>query len=233
MCPRCGTPFTHVVTEEEQSAIVPPPVPDVTSEVDASQQPSEPKPSEQSIDTPEHQDDKSEPVFSKRSEYVSPPFVESPLNHNIPPGQRRGHRRTCLGAFLIFMLFFCFLLIKCGCGSDEESAGSRLEGTAITEEQDNSDSLHAPGREEAVPAPDWIFGTWRLNTDYGPIVVRIAGEWIRETSGGGTSHGVFYYTPGQVNADFHDGKIMIYKVDEHRHSIDAGEGMWMRKISEN
>lgn len=91
-------------------------------------------------------------------------------------------------------------------------------------------------KRDAKPTPGWVFGTWQITTEYGKINVRIADKWIRETSEGGTSHGTFYYTRGQLNCSFPDDGHQVktyYRLDEDRHLIDAGEGMWMTKISDH
>ena len=79
--------------------------------------------------------------------------------------------------------------------------------------------------------PDWIQGTWVVETDYGDITVKIRGKHISETSADKTIHGTYYYENQQLNCDYGDGSFFIYKVDVDGKRIDAGDGMYMHKVN--
>ena len=85
--------------------------------------------------------------------------------------------------------------------------------------------------QEVAPekAPDWIEGSWVVDSEEGMIRITIHGNHIAEASGGETSHGTFYYEKGCLFCDFGKGEVEVRKLDLENERIDAGDGMWMEK----
>lgn len=242
VCPRCGTPFSHELPEEESAV----PAADVTDGKKADYK---------RCVTPlqaacnEAKDGLQQEGHSSAATTEARPTQfqgsQQPRPVNLRPDadtvQKKGGPFGFGFKSILFALLLFFALVLFGphaCHS-EESYTSRdvsdympmgeIEELAV----DSFDT--SVTKEDAKLTPKWVFGTWKVTTEYGTIEVRIADQWLRETSDGGTSHATFYYTPGQLNCSFPDDGRQVktyYRLDENKHLIDAGEGMWMTKISD-
>lgn len=243
VCPRCGTPFAHELPTDDDVAVA------ASSEKGDKGVPSVQQPVRTGSDKPAREGQ----VLSDSARYPweqpwlrggsksSDDSSDTSLNNRIPFESRRRntpHRflASCSlrGAFLAVVFCFMFYLVFLrGCSSDEPPVEEALrEPASVVEEPE--DTFAAPLKKydvsHAKPTPDWVFGTWQRKTSYGMIEIRLAGKWIRETLDGKTEHGTFFYSPGQINCIFNGRDTFIYRVDDVRRRIDAGNGMWMDRV---
>ncbi|MBR5698844.1 MAG: hypothetical protein IKX44_09545 [Prevotella sp.] len=231
VCPRCGTPFTHTITDDDLAPQAP---------------------AAQEIGDIENRLERAAAVHPQEEEqYAERPAAGVPMGenavkgdassqwikHTIPAGKpqgrsRRGCLRNCLIVFLLAFIALVFAVRNC--------FGDRSYKQAMLEEG-VKESLNEFGDEAVVrdvdefveihpePIPDWLEGAWRVETDYGVITITIHGNKIAEESGGEISRGTFYYRQGTLYCDFGDGELAKRHLDMKRKRIDAGEGMLMEK----
>jgi hypothetical protein len=244
VCPRCGTPFNYVIPED---APVEEPKPIVKDNLLEGKQPSFTPQTTVKSDVKGHLLQSEQPAApekkpERQEKPHQQPFEESPLRMNgnpIPAGKNRSGcgLKGCILLLVLFVLFIVFLIRSCS--SEKSYTSSNVAETTTVEDGDTADedSIDTGVKEDdAKPTPSWVFGKWQTKTEYGVIRVHISDKWISETSEGGTCHGTFFYTRGQLNCSFPDKDREVkcyYKLDEERHRIDAGDGMWMKKISDN
>lgn len=246
VCPRCGTPFTFVVPEDE-------PGPDAIESVQDQQWTA----SEPPVDRPEPpfaapipssggvQEDIT--AYNAQQRGQRPPVIPGRPTPPPPPfkmsGQPAKPRSGCVGSRLlkgcfivaVAVMLLLIVIVK-GCSSDESFNGSTLDDNTEVVESAQIPQVSAAERakaereEQAGKAPSWIQGNWIYHTDYGVISVKIHGRHIAETAGGDTSYGTFTFENGHLNCDFGDGSIIVYKLDDERQQIDCGDGMLMQKV---
>ena len=252
-CPRCGTPFTYTVSADDadgaehgHSAVettapqaadtvpttaVPPPIP---TGVRTSERPTPPR-----VDV---LPTSAEPRVGASQPFSSPKPGSG--RGNVVPAERKSSG-CCLKIFLftLALIFGLFFLIVRQCGGssksysgDEVVSSNSLDSDVVTQKTaaaayadmasaDQSFDPHAP-RERA---PEWIQGSWFVNTEYEGITMTISGDRIAESSGGKTSYGKFYYQNNRLYSDFGDGSLFVYRLDPERRMIDAGSGLLMHK----
>ena len=259
VCPRCGNPFTYKVPADREQEDVP--VAQTTATPDAQPVDAGPSSQVQEPTLPPGWKNPTPFTPSpNQAGPIPPPYQPRSTQHSsleegkrqasqIPPSSfgveerkpvsQRKNSGCCLkgcliAAFVVLaLLFFAFK----SCDSDVVYHGN---GHVDSEEQDTTQQL---GREidqlseddftkvHDEKAPDWIQGTWVVETDYGDITVKIHGKHISETSANKTIHGSYYYENQQLNCDYGDGSFFIYKVDVDGKRIDAGDGMYMHKVN--
>lgn len=256
VCPRCGTPFTYVVPDEEPGS--------AAGGGESAGRHLHTNPSEErESDFQQPHPEQTPPRLSQREgaqhppippTSVSPPWGGTgrlsspntqPLSPNIyhpspnphhPSSPKGGSRllKGCFGAAALVILIL--IVIVRGCSRDESYSGADVENSTEVANSDAvpvvsaSDRVQAEREERAGKSPSWIQGNWVYHTDYGVISVKIHGSHIAETSGGETSYGTFTYENGHLNCDFGDGSIIVYKLDEEHQQIDCGEGMLMKRV---
>lgn len=231
-CPRCGTPFTHVVESDMGFE----PINDVEGEY---------QPTEAQVDTligMTADSDSASVVESTKSSYsesaIRPVERISPYVPLLQPDTttRADKKKRTRYMFLLFFVVFVimvFTIRSCNRQAQEEAQMAAadvefVEGVSADVPQESS-SAHSSAASSSQ-SPKWLQGNWSVHTDYGVITLRISHNKIAETSGGRTSYGTYVYESGRIVCDFGDGQTMYYKVNESRKSIDAGNGMWMSKV---
>ena len=238
MCQRCGTPFSYVLSEEEQEAIHQ----QATTPVGA------PPASSQANPQPVHNAASSAagsatPASSGRrvggGARVAPsanvPHVAPPV---VPPRRKGGCMRNCFVIFLVILTIVVFSVRTCL--SERSYTIDSVQDEADQMPEDESALLLSPGgdvrvnpgstlSEDGEKAPRWLQGNWAVTTPHGSITMTIKNKIVVETSNGQTSHGSFVYKRGRIICDFGDGEEHIRRVDEGKRLIDAGDGAWMHK----
>lgn len=231
-CPRCGTPFTHVVESDRRF--------DSNNDVEGGVQSTEAR-----VDTPigmtADSDTPSivEPIESSYSESTIrsveaiSPYVPLLQPDTTTRAEKKKRTRYMFLLFFVVFVIMVFTIRSCNRQAQEEAQMSVadvefVEGVSDDVPQESS-STHS-STASSSQSPKWLQGNWSVHTDYGVITLRISHNKIAETSGGRTSYGTYVYESGRLVCDFGDGQTMYYKVSESRKSIDAGNGMWMSKV---
>lgn len=248
-CPRCGTPFTyHVDDEATDSPVAPVPEDDGhtdTVSTDVSSSPSAAaspvSPAGSSVAASASQ--VVPPPVPPQAAQAAGPFVRTaPLRPGggvgavPPPVPRKSSgclKYLMLTVGVILALFF-LIVYQCG-GSSKSYTNDDVMVTDVTDSGAEAAQLAVPdpaydAGARHVKAPRWIQGNWHVDTEYGGISVKIEGDHIAETSGGETSYGRFKYQNHRLYCDFGDGNMFVYRLDEERKAIDAGNGLLMKKI---
>ena len=243
VCPRCGTPFAHELPTAADATAAAPSATDDKG-VPSVQQPVRTGADKSGWDGMAPDSPARYPWEQPRlqggstsSDHSADTSSKDRLSFDTP--RRTAQHRflascSMRGAFLAVLFCFMFYVVFLrGCSTDEPPVDESLsEPTTVVEEPE--DTFAAPLKKydvsHAKPTPDWMFGTWQRKTSYGLIEIRLAGKWIRETLDGKTEHGTFFYSPGQVNCIFNGRDTFIYRVDDVRRRIDAGNGMWMDRV---
>ena len=221
VCPRCGTPFAHTITDDDLSQ----PSSDSLASGDGAAQTgrADGMHAIHTADgTPQHPNvSTSQPLNVETSEHPNVSSSDQWIKHTIPAGKpqqgrgRRGCLRNCLIVFLLMFVVLVFAVRNC--------FGDRSYKQAMLEDYDPFIV------EGAEPEPDWLQGSWRVETPEGVIVITIRGRQIVEETGGETSKGVFYYKKGKLYCDFGDGEQSTLQLNMKKRCIDAGDGMLMEK----
>lgn len=259
VCPRCGNPFTYKVpADREQEGVLVDQAPSTADvrpvDTGSSAQVQEPTP------PPAWESPTPVKPSSTQAGPIPPPYHPRSIQHvsreegkermgQIPPSSfgvkgsravsQRKNRGCCLKGCLIAALVVLALMVFAfkGCDNDTVYHGN---GNVDSEGQDTTHQLGTEidrlSEDDFVKVhdektPDWIQGTWVVETDYGDITVKIRGKHISETSADKTIHGTYYYENQQLNCDYGDGSFFIYKVDVDGKRIDAGDGMYMHKVN--
>lgn len=254
VCPRCGTPFTHLVDSQQEEDSVG--EFDRTERVYNQQTPTDsPKGGaldngETSSDTPADRTsttshsssseilDWQKPNASTASKPSRPSFVTGKATPTQQQKQQGHFYTSCTFIFFVVLIMVVFSIRSCwksaktheynGASLSETTMGVPSQDDNLTAVQDESvdpyDEIH-PGK-----APSWIQGNWKFTTEYGDILLSIHGNKITESIDGEKSSGTFYYENRKLVCDFGDpNNIMIYRLDVERQQIDAGNGMLMTK----
>lgn len=239
VCPRCGTPFTYVISLDERENI------------DA--KPAEAKEEECAAVSLSEKDKTTSPHSSQNTNSSFTPFKENldwqkgskpktkPVTKDNVYKKRKRKRIKSYREFILLVFFLCFILIaKKSCrsySSKNNMTGAPTEKIQLTDSDDSKSSSAASSSdvdpfEEIHPgkAPSWIQGTWVFHADYGDIKLTINGDSICELIDNDMVKGTFYYKNHQLVCDFGSpDNIMIYRLDVNRQQIDAGNGMMMKK----
>lgn len=243
VCPRCGTPFTYRIETEEENTEdhatynnVGTSAAGVRDAVEASHpQESENAPWHSSVSVAKADD--LEPLQSNESEerMSPPPFVPRKLSRSAFFAdlfhQMSKRRLIAVGIAVVVVVVFigqCFFG-----GEQEQTMGvaddndtSQVEGMSYN---DGQTAIPYDDKQPEETPPSWVQGTWKVETDYGGITVRIHGRHISETSAGETSRGTFRCQNHRLYCDFGDGETFVYRLDMEQRRIDAGSGLLMKK----
>lgn len=255
VCPRCGTPFTHVIHDddasrqhveqqhadaygyvanghaEEQATGITPGMSSVASG-------SHDKTMHADTHVHEERLDWQQPDVQPAREDLRAAHVPESADGSQQTAGKFGFFRSCFFIFFVVLLLAVLGIRSCWKASKTEriNAASLSQGHTAdvdgAEETDAYQTAEVDPFEEIHPgkAPSWIQGTWSFVTDYGTIRLIINGKNITETIGDKTVSGTFYYENRKLVCDFGDpNNITIYRLDTNRQQIDAGNGMMMTK----
>lgn len=241
VCPRCGTPFTHTITDDDLSQPSSDPQTGVEDAAPTSRVAGMHAEQQQHPSSTSPLDPSTPPLGSSTSEHLNVSTSSDPssqwIKHTIPAGKpqgksRRGCLRNCLIAFLLVFIVLVFAVRNCF--GDRSYKQAMLEQGVEQSLDEFGDEAVVRDADEFVeihpePIPDWLEGAWRVETNYGVITITIHGNKIAEESGGEISRGTFYYKQGKLYCDFGDGELSVRPLDMKRKCIDAGDGMFMEK----
>ncbi|MBR5656240.1 MAG: hypothetical protein IKW98_06100 [Prevotella sp.] len=246
VCQRCGTPFTYVMSEEEQESVhqqANAPVGDIVGSLqhkssNAQQSTSSPMGGGQEGAYQRPSANTQQPTTSNQRPTSNPYRTNYGSGQGgvvMPPRRKNGCMRNCFVIFLVLLTIAVFAVRMCI--SDRSYTSDDLdEETEIVDNElissngrDQVEVKEGPDPFASDKAPKWLQGNWSVTTPHGVITTTIRGKHIVETSNGQSSHGTFYYKRGELRCDFGDGEESVRKVDESKQRIDAGEGAWMHK----
>lgn len=240
VCVRCGTPFTHVVETADGDAIGG----DALSP--GNQSGNDRRPAHLSGGANTAGEGHGRQAGDGQSAWQRAQSLGAQANiewSNPYPNRRSRHasilpkrisKGFLLRIFLVLAVAAGLLYVFKTCSRDESYDYADLEARRMPRVEVVDTVRPLPkmaSSKRAVATPQWIYGTWRAQTDYGEIEIRLADIWIRETIDGETTHGRFFYTKGQINCVFNKCDSFVYRVDDKLQRIDAGDGIWMSKIS--
>ena len=231
VCPRCGMPFTYAIPEDapmesrlnDDAAIAPMTDGDSSDKHRQTEAPNGRQVPEESKDVP-------------LGNNAGNPFGRQPMSGGRRPAMKEtkashGCMRSCLIAFLLAFIVLVFAVRNCfgeysyNKAMLENETDSYLDGGnegIVVSDVDEFVEIHPE------PIPDWLEGSWRMETNYGVITLVIHGNKLVEESGGQMSRGTFYYRKGKLYCDFGDGELTTYKVDLKKRQIGIDD-MLMEK----
>ena len=218
VCPRCGTPFTFAVTEgddrpqpetQEDERVKVPPIPQEPERRQESQAASGGRQAQQ---TP--------PPFTKPN-----PMPTSPYSPNYKR-KNNGCLRNCLLVFIVSFIVLVFTVRNCHV--DRSYTQDALRHSNV----ENNDLNVADGMEQVESRyekpPHWLDGTWRVETEHGPVVITIYGNRIVELFDGEENRGSFVYKRGMLYCDFGDGDTVVREINKKKRSL-LYDGLPMEK----
>lgn len=254
-CPRCGTPFTYQVSEEEADDTTPdtglaagettPPQANATDGGQAR------------VNGILPQQDRSQPDRSQQgatygrdaNRYGQPPQPTMPMSdfgqtqfNPLPPNQPQKPRSclsSCLNKILFAVLMIAAIIIvanKCSGSSSDDYAPS----AGVEQPKDASSSSVSHEADDFVEvnaqkAPDWIQGTWEYDDNgedgLGRITIVIHGNHLKEQINDmEAAEGTFYYSAGTLHFESPDGRSRCdYPLNHKRKSIEWQDGKFMHK----
>ena len=215
VCPRCGVPFTFAVGEspkdpQKWNDDIPAP------QTEQATVAAEPQPANNARET-------ASPTKESPSATTPPPFIPSITSRRSgnrafqPERKDRGCLRNCLLVFIVTFVVAVFFIRNC---SETHSYTSELfhdkeDTVEVTE-------LDAAKADSDTP-PHWLEGTWRLETEYGVVVVTIRGNKIVEQlPHGEMNRGTFILKKGKLYCDYGD-EIVMMKLNTKKQQIIYGK----------
>lgn len=223
VCPRCGSPFVYAVTEPSSHSV------SANEEgVSVRQQPatvaSKDVPSATSYAVkPEPSAQRETAPAGDRREGAQ--GIRPTIPYGQPPQKRRSHGclRNCLIVFLL--MFVAAVIAVRNCYGDRSYNQVMLENGANESLDEFGDGSVVNDYEDfivegAETAPEWLQGTWRVDTESGAVVIVIRGKQIAEESGGEISRGTYYYKKKKLYCKFQGtDEVEIRRVNTKRQSI--------------
>lgn len=226
-CPRCGTPFMAEVNVEDAEApkVTPPPVPQHVAESQA--------------ETPHAETLQPYTPETEAPQLTTPPPIPHRAQKTSTTDQEAKKRGCLLRWWKILFLYALAGLVVYYCSGSSKSYTA--DDVEITDGEGNAsvaddDAVPAPAFEDRTKdeaAPEWIQGTWHVDTDYGGITLKVHGDQVAETSAGETVYGRFRYQHRRLYCDFGAGdgnNDHVYTLNFSTKKIDAGQGLLMTKI---
>ncbi len=253
-CARCGTPFTYTIENEGDNIPEAEKMPEEVAapENDGAIASEEPAGTTQQATTPPVPPRTSSTVETTRPRYsssstssISPGPMPPPLSAyarrpndaprpSYPPiaGRKSKKSSGCLRKMMVVgvvaTIGIILLLLQCDAEKDYNQTVS--SGQAPSSQQTvHGGEVQFDANAKQEKAPQWIQGRWHVDTDFGGISLTIRGQYIVETSGGQTCSGKYRYQNHRLFCDYGDGKPFVYRLDEEKQRIDAGNGLMMEK----
>lgn len=258
-CPRCGTPFTYQLSEEEADDTAPDTAPDAgpaageaappqTNATDSGQAGANGIPPQPNT----HQQDQgqqgatygrdangySQPSRSTmpKSDFGQPLFNPLPSNQ---PQKPKSCLSSCVNKMLGAVLVIAAIIIvanKCsGSSSDDYAPSADVEQPKDASSPSASHEADDFVEVNAQKAPDWIQGTWIYDDDgedgLGRITIVIHGNHLKEQINDmEAAEGTFYYSAGTLHFESPDGRSRCdYPLNHKRKSIEWQDGKFMHK----
>lgn len=234
VCSRCGYPFSFVVPEDVQN--------EVHQESTIPNQSSVPEHHPRDRRDVRHEQRAYQRNYEERGNYeyddVNEQEMPMPPSYHAPSSRGRGCARQAFIIFIILLIFAVFALrhfyyersysAESITAQEMPKATEKDDLSEITIREDAGDEDEF---EEVRPEdpPQWLQGSWTVETSEGPINIFIKGNHIAESFKGETQSGTFYYSKGKLYCNFGKGEESVRLVDLQRQQIDAGGGLLMEK----
>ena len=235
VCSRCGYPFSFIVPEDVQYEV---------------HQESTSRSYQQSSETPTYRRERrydERPRERSRVqntenydkyEDMDERDMQSPPSYYAPTSRRQGCVRRLFIFFIVALIFAVFALRHCYYEKSYTAESITAQEMPKMTEEDNLSEItpkETDGEEDEFTEvrieepPQWLQGSWTVDTSEGPINIFIKGKHIAETFKGETQSGTFYYTEGKIICNFGNGEESVRFVDLQHQRIDAGGGLMMEK----
>lgn len=229
-CPRCGTPFTFLVSEEELHK---------TQNSHTEEKSNEDNPIPGHIVPPPPIESHEQPkVLKTANTQEIPTYIHSkvPIQQTIKPQKRR----SCLeriGMMLVLLLMAAIIYGRC-----EKDPTKEYDPDIVIENRDSAQTSknirngEILSEETVGNAPNWLDGTWMYEDKgdggLGKIIIKIEGnhltEQINEDSPAG---GSFYYKDEILHFTSPvDHSTIQYPVDLINKTIAWQKNKWMTKV---
>lgn len=220
VCPRCGTPFTYAVSaetnDENDNRRTLTETDSRPGGQDAALQQEQPVGSGASsvVDNPADSRQAETPAAAP-SRAPLPDMGGRPMAHTRKAEGSRSHSHGCLrGCLLAFLALFAAAVFAVRSCYSEHS---------YTEEHLSSEVGEGYEATDSEPTPGWLEGSWRVETEYGSVVVTIYGHHIVELDDGQESRGTFTYKDGKLKCNFFDGRPSYMKIDSRKQRLYYGD----------
>lgn len=227
VCPRCGTPFTFTRSID----------PEVEQPQDSSEH--TPTSSNENIGTPNvSESDKknyTEQAVGNHSERSYQSDVQTTRHHHHHQQRRNDNYfyrlvATFICSLVVVVALCVFFLSKIISSKDPKPTID--ETVSSTENIVDTTALNVENIDEltAEELPSWIVGQWKGKTRYFEIVLTIDEEGaIVETTDDRSARGHFIYNAHRLVCRFPENTTMVYNVNESDRTIDAGDGIMLKK----
>jgi hypothetical protein len=234
VCSRCGFPFSYVVPEDTQNEI----------HQEATKQNQSPSPEYHQRERRElrHEQRTYQRNYEERGNYdyedVNEQEMPIPPSYHAPSSRGRGCARQAFIIFIILLIFAVFALRHFYYERSYTAESITAHEMPKMTEEDNLSEITTPegaGDEDEFTEvrpeepPQWLQGSWTVETSEGPINIFIKGNHIAESFKGETQSGTFYYSEGKIYCNFGKNEESIRLVDLQHQRIDAGGGLLMEK----
>lgn len=244
-CPRCGTPFMAIPDVNKVKEKTIPQADEETSTPGGSEKAEQAvtkhnSPTGQATPPPVPPHNSSAiqmpppvpPVFSE--EMVQPETAARPLIDDRTKQKQRRWMRLLKAGFVAAVI--ALVVYYCSSDSDVSYTSDNVTLSNTADDSYDDDASPAPAYADSTEdetAPDWIQGTWHIDTDYGGITLKVHGSRVAETSAGETVYGSYRYQHHRLYCDFGAGdgnNDHVYNLNMSTKQIDAGQGLLMKKI---
>ena len=223
VCPRCGSPFVYLVTEDSS------PSTEVNEDVVPVRQHAAAMVSKETVPNASYEV-KGEASYTREGKTTGDGRDGARgLRPTIPYGQPRqkGRSRGCLrNCLIVFLVIFIAAVIAVrNCYGDRSYTQMMLENGATESLDEFGDGLVVNDYEDfivegAETVPEWLQGTWRVDTESGAVVIVIHGKQIAEESGGEISRGTYYYKKKKLYCKFRESdEVEIRRVNTKRQCV--------------
>lgn len=235
VCSRCGFPFTYAVPEDVQNEVH-------QESTSHTQQPSSNVQRERYNNRPDYRQRKQnsyepKPTYEYDEGGVGQEYQEPPT-YKFPASKRQGCARQFFIVFIIALVFLVFGLRHYY--YEKSYTAESLTAQEMPKMTETNDLLAETPREESSEEdefvevrperpPQWLQGSWTVDTPEGPINIFIKGNHIAESFKGETQSGTFYYADGKLFCNFGNNEETVRLVNLQRQQIDAGGGLLMEK----
>jgi hypothetical protein len=164
--------------------------------------------------------------------------MQAPPYNRIPRTRGQGCARRLFIVFILMLVVCVFALRRCYFDKSYTSESIIAQEIPKSTEKDNLNEIIPSENENDVDEftevrpedpPEWLQGSWTVETKEGPINIFIKGNHIAESFKGETQSGTFYYSEGKIYCNFGKDEESIRLVDLQHQRIDAGGGLMMEK----
>lgn len=228
VCPRCGTPFSvKVHNEEEAHQSELPSIQNIQPATHgrSSQMTAAPRPTHEVQASPKH--------TSTESQYLQDKTIKKDGTTRERLREDKYFHRL-LSAFILSVILVLgialTLLSKCMGHADNLSHDATADNTFVSDTASAYTQKVEKGQQ--IEPPSWLYGTWQGKAKFYDITLHITPENISETEEGRTAKGTYFFDGTRLVCCFPEDSHFIYAVNTDSRTIHAGEGIILRKVVE-